>query len=89
MERILELALDIQSRIASVERHQDQHDKRFADQNGAINLVGCIATRALEVAEAGEQRLKRIEQTLDGVNELAKSAFDIVTGNRVDIAVSD
>ena len=77
MERLIEIMADVRSRVISMERHLDAQDRKLDDNKGATNMVGSIATRALEISEQNKVTLDQILQQLDGVNELAKSSFDM------------
>jgi hypothetical protein len=103
LERLIEIMADVRSRVISIEKHQDTQDRLGSDLRGGINLVGGIATNALEVAEKNESHLKQLkdtvaslEQSVAGMIQLTKSTFDIVTEikaevcpTRLAVAVSD
>lgn len=79
LERIWSELGGISKSLRAVELHLDQQDVKISENRGAVNLAGNIAARALEQSEATHVIMLRIDQSLTGIYELAKSGFDIAT----------
>lgn len=79
----------IASGLQDIRNHLSRHDEQLATISAQTRLAGNIAGAASDTAnealEVNKQTLaivRRIDQTLLGVNELAKSGFDIATALR-------
>lgn len=79
MERLLIEMKEIGTNVKSIQRHLDEQDKRVSEVHSQTNLAGNIAARALETANETREIVRRIDQSLTGIYELAKSGFDIAT----------
>ncbi len=79
LERIWSELAGISQSVRAIQSHQDQQDIKLEKNLAATNLAGNIAARALATSEATESMVRRIDQSLTGIYELAKSGFDIAT----------
>lgn len=77
------------SAILAVQRHLDEQDKKLDVLSSQIALAGNLAGQALAIGEENNAILKKMDQSLLGVIELAKSAYDIATEKPTPIRDTD
>lgn len=82
MERLLSEMQAIGTNVKSIQKHLDEQDKRIDGVRSQTNLAGNIASEAMAIAVETRNIVKRIDQNLAGIYELAKSGFDIATAIR-------
>src|SRR5512144_2529508 len=82
MERLLEEIQNVGKNVISIQRHLDEQDKKIDGVRSQTNLAGNIASEALNLAQETRDIVKRIDQNLTGIYELAKSGFDVATSIR-------
>ncbi len=76
---ILQEIKGIRSDIADVKEKLAEHDSHLESVSARVNLAGNIAAEARSSAEEALITMRRIDQNLSGIYELAKSGYDIAT----------
>lgn len=86
LELLLQEIRGVAINVQSIQRHLDEQDKKISILSSQTNLAGNIAAGAEARAEEAliaiketRELVRKIDQSLFGVNELAKSGFDIAT----------
>lgn len=82
METLLKEMRDIGINVRSIQKHLDEQDKKIDGVRSQTNLAGNIASESLRISEETRDIVRRIDQNLTGIYELAKSGFDIATAIR-------
>lgn len=79
LSQILTQLNSISKSVISIEQHLDEQDLKIDGVRGQTNLAGNIASEAMNLAKETRDIVFRIDQSLTGIYELAKSGFDIAT----------
>ncbi len=89
LETLLLEIREVAKSVNSIQLHLDQQDLKIANLSAQINLAGNLAGEAADQATLALSEIRQVksivskmDQTLFGVTELAKSGFDIATAIR-------
>jgi hypothetical protein len=88
MELILIEMKGVSADLKEIKQTLSDHNERFEKISGQVNLAGNLSADAIQMSEETLIIVRRIDQNLTGVFELAKTGYDMAaalkSGNKTD-----